>query len=50
MTNIYIFFQKKMHNQQLGNYKKKERTKSKRFLTGNAKNEIIGSSGPALRA
>ena len=40
-----IFFHQKMRKWYLGNYKK-EGEKSLRVLTGSAKNEMLGPSGP----
>ena len=42
---ISFFFHQKMRNLYLGNYKK-EGEKSLRVLTGDAKNEMLGPSGP----
>ena len=43
----FFFFYQKMCNWYLGNYKK-EGEKYLRVLTGDAKNEMLGPSGPPM--
>ena len=46
-SRCHFFFHQKMRNRQLGNTEK-ERKKSFRVLTGDAKNENMGPNGPPL--
>ena len=47
MARLISFFHQKMRNRWSGNYQKRTE-KSLHVLTGDAKNEILGPSGPPL--